>query len=357
LNKLVVLTTVLLLISSGCITAPKQDPGSPGPAQIGASYSGSELCRFCHPTQHRGWAQSGHARMVVDAKRFPEAVISDFSLPGNPFEVATEFGPDDVILTIGGKWKQRYVVHDPEARAWRLLPAEWITATGSWRPYNADKWNERDYGDLCTGCHNTGYEPKVHAFVEGGIGCESCHGPGAAHIASRNAADLVNPKNLEPERAIEVCAQCHIRGKNVDGKREDALGYVPGEKLLDHYKPLEPNIGQETDAFFADGSSKKHHQQYQDYIQSTHWTKQRMTCTSCHAPHAPTLLVALGNEVCTGCHKPQADVQKHTGQSVVTDCVTCHMPKRATSATEMDIRSHTFKLNQPGPAPKPPYGE
>ena len=58
----------------------------------------------------------------------------------------------------------------------------------------------------CVNCHVTGGAGKVLVkgdVVNGGVQCESCHGPSAAHVA--------NPTEKPPARvpAAAVCESCH----------------------------------------------------------------------------------------------------------------------------------------------------
>jgi predicted CXXCH cytochrome family protein len=62
----------------------------------------------------------------------------------------------------------------------------------------------------CWSCHVTGAMhprgPKHPSQVKGGlenVGCESCHGPGAAHVAAGGAAKMVRAPSAS------VCTQCH----------------------------------------------------------------------------------------------------------------------------------------------------
>jgi len=200
--------------------------------------------------------------MVRDAKADPAIMIGDFAASGNPFEVAANVKKEDIIYTIGGKWKQRYVVKEGESL--RILPAGWIVKDKKWQPYNDKDWNQRDWGEACIACHTTGYDPQTKKWVDDGVSCEACHGPGAKHADKPAKDNIINPKTLTAQQQIETCGQCHVRGKNPNG-REDALGYLPGKDYGQFMKPLTPSaeeLAKEKPAFYPDGASKKHHQQY-----------------------------------------------------------------------------------------------
>ena len=61
----------------------------------------------------------------------------------------------------------------------------------------------------CYHCHTTGYG-KAGGFVSyektpqlGDVGCETCHGPGAAH------AESGDPANITRKPGVESCLVCH----------------------------------------------------------------------------------------------------------------------------------------------------
>ncbi|MFI5378462.1 MAG: multiheme c-type cytochrome [Tepidisphaerales bacterium] len=62
---------------------------------------------------------------------------------------------------------------------------------------------------FCQQCHTTGYAMPggfvsvAHSEDRLGVGCESCHGPSAAHVA--------DPRVKTPFRAADQCTQCHDR--------------------------------------------------------------------------------------------------------------------------------------------------
>ena len=73
----------------------------------------------------------------------------------------------------------------------------------------------------CVRCHATPTaltdaglptEASVAGFrTDEGVGCESCHGPGAAHVASPSRGNIVGLGESCPECVIEaVCTSCHV---------------------------------------------------------------------------------------------------------------------------------------------------
>ena len=64
----------------------------------------------------------------------------------------------------------------------------------------------------CLSCH--GQPNLLGTGKDGGVRCESCHGPGSEHlqaIAHRNPRQgIINPNRLSPEDSIAVCARCHV---------------------------------------------------------------------------------------------------------------------------------------------------
>ncbi len=75
-------------------------------------------------------------------------------------------------------------------------------------------WRKKPYGKFCKGCHVTGFDPASGAVAEHRIGCEACHGPGAAHAASRAPT---------PGGTLggDFCLQCHDVANSPHFKFED----------------------------------------------------------------------------------------------------------------------------------------
>jgi len=151
----------------------------------------------------------------------------------------------------------------------------------------------------------------------------------------------VNPAELSAERQTEVCGSCHVRGHNKDSKREDALGFKPGDELSKFFEPLVPK-GEDEKRFYADGASKSHHQQYNDFVQSKHY-KAGLTCSTCHDPHSQSAaegqLRKAPEQLCFSCHNEGGKAATKLDKPFD---LRKYMPKRAKSATPGDITTHTW---------------
>ena len=309
-----------------------------------------------------------------DAKFTYQGVTSNFFKRDGKFFVRTD-GPDgkladfEVRYTFGVEPLQQYLVERPGGRL-QALALSWDTrpkeAGGQrwFRQYPDEKIDFRDelhwtrraqnWNFMCADCHSSqitkGYDATKDAFAthwnEISVGCESCHGPGSAHVAwaasksadpgkgltvqldeRRGVSWSIDPatgnatrsRERTSEREIEVCAQCHARRAQI------AEGYRAGQRFMDYYLPalLMPGLyhvdGQQRDEVFIWGS----------WLQSR-MQRKGVTCSDCHEPHSQRLRVE-GNAVCGQCHAPgKFDApahHHHPAGSAGAQCVGCHMPQ------------------------------
>lgn len=344
------LTVVVALLMSWFT---RSAAGEPPPQQAGPEngYVGSATCARCHANTYESLMQTWHPnilRAVDDA-----IILGDFASEDPDFT----FTRDEVNWVLGGQYKQRYLT-EIEGGLY-VLPAEWNVVTGEWVAYEADGWRSRPYSQYCAGCHTTGYDAATQTWVEPGVHCEACHGPGADHVASTgDRTKIVNPAELDFQDQVEVCAQCHSRGQDPSGKFPFAVGYRPGgpAKLNETYV-----LSTDTDDYWPDGTVKRHHMQYQDWRQGVH--RDSVSCIFCHNSHTvgetdhQTRMV--GNDRCLVCHEDNIDLTAHIPymSSAVdkANCTDCHMPQVSKHVpTDFQILSHTFR--PPNPALSIAYG-
>src|SRR5271168_797784 len=96
-----------------------------------SQYAGSTACKTCHPAIYERWSKTRMANVVQDPKVHPEAILSDLSKP----DPLVKFTRDQIALTYGSKWKQRYFTKIGDD--YFPFPAQWDITHQVWRAYNA----------------------------------------------------------------------------------------------------------------------------------------------------------------------------------------------------------------------------
>jgi predicted CXXCH cytochrome family protein len=157
------------------------------------------------------------------------------------------------------------------------------------------------FQEKCLACHGEPGTPG--AGTQGGVQCESCHGPGLEHaqaIRQGKPGGIGNPKKLAADRRLEICALCH----NGFSDRSDPL---PKELLVSSQVVAIRN----SECFVQSGKA--------------------LTCTSCHDPHrdrARAEVEKASDTACLGCHsaatQPRAAVCPVNARG---QCTSCHMPQ------------------------------
>jgi hypothetical protein len=150
----------------------------------------------------------------------------------------------------------------------------------------------------CFSCHSTGplrLEPGYRiAPFEPGVRCESCHGPGAAHVAAKGKRDLIrNPKRFDAGEINQFCGACH---------RKHAA---------------------DEDTNWAQPWNVRHQPLYLARSRCFEASDGKLSCFTCHAPHSGLSRSASAYDAqCRSCHAVVAH------QMPVADraCVECHMP-------------------------------
>lgn len=144
----------------------------------------------------------------------------------------------------------------------------------------------------CLVCH--GEPHTLGAGNQGGVRCESCHGPGSQHVAGGR---ILNPGKLAAQQSMAICAQCHAGfGRHIDPEPDDLL-------IANQVQALQTS---------------------ECFIQS----KGAFSCTACHNPHED----ARGDDTaairtCLSCHSES--VARHAAICPVnanSGCIGCHMP-------------------------------
>lgn len=365
-------------------------------ARAAPDYVGSDSCTTCHRDIAEAWAGSHHALAWTEPG--PDTVLAEFHDTGFQLgDMTARFRLSDgaygVTVTetdgtttehkihsvVGVAPLQQYLIEVEEGRlqsfdvVWDVERAEWyhlypdqdlppddgLHWTG---PYKG--WNAR-----CAECHATGYRRNYSlrsdsyrpVQAEIGVGCEACHGPGAAHLDWAAEAPF-EPAGLDAygftmdfdmadrDGYVEQCAGCHSRREALaDGNP------LPGTAYHDAYTLalLRPGL------YEPDGQIRDEVYVYGSFLQSKMYAR-GVGCGNCHDPHGADLLIE-GNGLCTQCHSETGNAAFPTLRKALYDapahhfhedgsdgarCVSCHMTER----TYMGIdarRDHSFRVPRP----------
>jgi predicted CXXCH cytochrome family protein len=378
----------------------QQQAKPPARPQSG-EYAGSAACAECHKAEHSNWQATGMGRMFRPYR--PQDVIGDFTSgrdvlddAGKPvaravvrngrhyMEIRDGNGwkPYPVDYLIGSKFQQAYATKLPGGEI-QVFPLQYNVAHKSWVNY----WEIKDpassartdvtrfhevvpgatYQLECAVCHTSQQrfagavmEAKASSFREGGINCEMCHGPSAAHVAAKRAGkvypkDPITPpiafRRIPASEYVAICAQCHLQTGLRDPEPSGALNYSEtGDKF---YRTLlsRPYVDYPRRGFYKDGRFRESVFIVESFVRSACFRKGGATCGNCHDPHPADAAsnpksLKFGpdsDQMCVGCHaKFKAQPEEHThhlAASEASRCVTCHMP-RIMNALMFQARDH-----------------
>jgi hypothetical protein len=314
-----------------------------------AGYAGASACAGCHLKQYEAQSRSAHAGALSPAAAHPLA---------QQITAAVE--------ARDGAWNYRFVLSDPQSLevevrsggAVRREPVTWAFGSGYQAVTFVSQLNENEYlehhlsyysrdGQLgltpghynqpidtaeqalgvhyptfspgseilrCFRCHSTGPLELTDQFAvqptELGVRCESCHGPGANHIAKIAAGDrpaarqaIGNPARLDANALMQFCGRCHR---------------PPSADAVDWRDPW--NV--------------RHQPIYLTQSACFRESAAGLTCMNCHDPHEPIRRnePAYYDARCAQCHSAE---QRPIAAACRTDvgCASCHMPSVSPQAS------------------------
>jgi len=200
--------------------------------------------------------------------------------------------------------------------------------------------------EMCLTCHETmKYEATAHGLMADARtpaathGCESCHGPGQAHVeGGGDKTQIRNPKNLSASEASAICTTCHNKGEHLMwDSSAHASRNVGCTTCHSVHEPKSQTaqlktqtITQTCETCHKDKVLKTRHSAHMP-VSNDRQRPSKMECTSCHSPHGSTnvkmLRVGLSvSDSCTSCHADKRGPYLWEHGTVADSCVNCHDP-------------------------------
>lgn len=220
--------------------------------------------------------------------------------------------------------------------------------------------------DACKDCHEDQFKAfshtshaqltKIKSWKEKVTGCESCHGPGKAHIEEADPKKIISFKTKSPKDASETCLGCHAG-------REEHNNFRRGEHwrndigCIDCHSSHSPPRGRQlaaSNVFVSGANSQKpgfadlqllRNSEPQLCLDCHSETKHQfnlpfhhkvlegaMKCTDCHNPHGgfelkQTRLATGADAACIKCHADKQGPFVYEHAPVKTEgCIACHTP-------------------------------
>ena len=193
-------------------------------------------------------------------------------------------------------------------------------------------------------------------------GCESCHGPGRAHVEAGGGKDTIamrfgkdSPNSVAEQN--EACEKCHSRGDHMfwKGSPHESRGLAcvdchqvkqeVRETLASETRfnaPLTENTGLKKSQ--PEVCLQCHEMRRAQLQRSSHmpYREGKVTCTSCHNPHGspnPSQLIqSTINENCLSCHTERRGPFLWEHPPVMENCANCHEPHGSNNPQLLKVR-------------------
>ena len=209
--------------------------------------------------------------------------------------------------------------------------------------------------DTCLLCHDQGESLKGTAHgqalnprsPQAGQGCESCHGPGQAHVDDDAKGHILKFAQSAPADASRACLTCHNRGVHAgwEGSAHDRRN-LSCTTCHSVHNPASPQH-QLVKATQTELCVTCHRQQVvktERAVAHMPVREGKMSCSSCHNPHGSITNVkglktgtSVG-ELCTSCHAEMRAQMLLEHAPVREGCTTCHDPHGSSNDRMLAVR-------------------
>ncbi len=179
--------------------------------------------------------------------------------------------------------------------------------------------------------HSRAADPRTPAAKRG---CESCHGPGQAHVdAGGDKTKIKRPSAMTAAEVTDTCTACHNKGEHAmwDGSAHESRGISCVRcHSIHEFKSENGQLKTETQ---IDTCVQCHPDKVQKLNRSAHMPVRegKLQCMTCHNVHGSQneRLLRRGSsvsEACASCHTEKRGPFLWEHAPVRENCATCHDP-------------------------------
>jgi DmsE family decaheme c-type cytochrome len=179
------------------------------------------------------------------------------------------------------------------------------------------------------------------------LGCESCHGPGQAHVDDEAKGKIIKFKELKPAEINRTCLTCHNRGTHAgwEGSKHEARNLSCATCHSVH-KPvsLAHQLVAATETQLCATCHRTQVAKTERAVAHMPVREGKMACSSCHNPHGSISNVKalkVGSsvpELCISCHTEMRGPMLFEHAPVRENCATCHDPHGSSNDRMLVVR-------------------
>jgi DmsE family decaheme c-type cytochrome len=193
--------------------------------------------------------------------------------------------------------------------------------------------------------HGQAKDPRSPAAING---CESCHGPGQAHVDDDAKGNILKfGATMKPAEISETCLGCHNRGAHAgwEGSAHEQRNLsCTSCHSVHNPKSQERQLVAATETQLCATCHRLQVTKTERAVAHMPVREGKMSCSSCHNPHGSITNVKnlkVGSsvtELCVSCHTEMRGPMLFEHEPVRENCATCHDPHGSSNDRMLAVR-------------------